>query len=101
MRSLLRSLVAVSLLVAGVGIPASASAAADKPWLCGASGDVGQRTVVLLVHGFNSEPKTWSEATAQYLASNPATCISTFDYNLSSTKWVTDPTIAQIGRAHV
>jgi pimeloyl-ACP methyl ester carboxylesterase len=94
MRNLLRSLVAVSLVVAGVGIPASASAAADKPWLCGASGGVGQRTVVLLVHGFNSEPKTWSEATAQYLASNPATCISTFDYKLSSTKWVTDPTIA-------
>lgn len=99
MRSVLRALVAVSLLVTGIGLSAGASTASDKSWQCTASGAKETRTVVLLVHGFHSSELTWSAATAQYLASNPATCIATFDYGPYSTNWVTDPNIAyQLGR---
>jgi pimeloyl-ACP methyl ester carboxylesterase len=50
---------------------------------------------VLLVHGFNSGPATWTSSTRQYFASNPArTCVEVFDYADASTQWVTDHRIA-------
>jgi pimeloyl-ACP methyl ester carboxylesterase len=100
MRRRVAGLIAGLLSLAGLAAPAHAVAAPDRPWRCDAPGGVGQRTIVLLVHGFNSSPATWNDTSKKYLASNPATCITTFDYSTVSTSWITDLDSGQASIAH-
>jgi pimeloyl-ACP methyl ester carboxylesterase len=63
---------------------------------CNGSAGVGARLPVMLVHGFNSGPSTWSEKTRETIGSDTtSTCIAIFDYSRWSTHWVTDRHIAK------
>lgn len=58
------------------------------------SSGVGTRQPVLLVHGYDSGPDTWSATSRAYLANGgKTTCVATFDYSSRSTRWVTDQKI--------
>lgn len=52
------------------------------------------RLPVLLVHGFNSGPETWSDASRNQLhRAGSGVCIDVFDYAFRSTTWVSDDAI--------
>lgn len=73
----------------------STSDAATPSASCDAG--VGTRQVVLLVHGFNSGPTTWTsdnvDARAYLAGDTTKTCTATFDYKNHSTDWVTNENI--------
>jgi pimeloyl-ACP methyl ester carboxylesterase len=53
-----------------------------------------ERQPVLLVHGFNSGPQTWKQASQNQLSrAGSSTCIDIFDYANYSTDWVTNSKI--------
>lgn len=90
----------VAVLVASVGVVTPgltetfAGAATDSIYC---TTGLDSRQPVLLVHGFNSGPDTWQDASRNQLArAGTATCIDVFDYADQSTNWVTD---AKIGPA--
>lgn len=59
------------------------------------SGTSEARQPVLLVHGYNSGPDTWSPHTQAMFAdvNGGRSCVAVFDYKVYSTRWVTNPHI--------
>jgi pimeloyl-ACP methyl ester carboxylesterase len=81
-------IVCVAALV-NTALTAEQAAAAPASIYC--STDHEARQPVLLVHGFNSGPQTWQDASRNQLArAGSSTCIDVFDYAEQSSNWVTD-----------
>lgn len=74
--------------------PTSATAQTVSYQDCLATPDIGDRLPIVLVHGFNSSPLAWPDATRSYLASPDSKyCVAIFDYETSATRWVTNKNI--------
>jgi len=81
----------VLLAVAAVLTVPAAPARAASP---SCRSDREARQPVVLVHGYNSGPDTWSASTRATIAhAGTGTCVAVFDYASFSTRWVTDPHI--------
>ncbi len=98
----LAAAVGVAVVVCGLVAPvAAADTAVSCAKVVDASGravtSVGSAQPVLLVHGFNQGPDTWSATTgiAARLAADGGYFVARFDYSAANQEWVDDPAISQ------
>lgn len=93
-RRMLRLLVAGLLLTAGLSLPSPAAAAPSVSCaMLEGTSNLGTRTLVLLVHGFQSRGTTWDDMRSSTLRSIQNARFVTFDYERVHDHWVTDPDI--------
>lgn len=87
LRSLLAASLSVLALSATLFVPATVARAAED------CKNVGGKTPVLFVHGFNEEPSVWNDMATAILGVGDIQLRPPFDYKQWAKQWVTNPNI--------